>query len=435
MSLKIEYMKTADLTPYDKNAKQHPESQIQQIIKSIEAFGMDDPIAVWGDNNLVVEGHGRLLACQRLGMDEVPVIRLDHLTDEQRKAYTLIHNQLTMNSGFDLDLLNGELDSIFSYDMSDFGFDIQESVTDDPVPEDDDFDAALPAEPRSKLGDIYLLGDHVLMCGDSTKPEDVEKLMGGFQANLFITDPPYNVAIGDKNKALEKIQKSGRITENIAGDAENKTDEQTAHDLWIPAFANALHNAADDCSIYVTMPQGGTHMMMMMSAQEAGWQVKHELVWVKNAAVFSMGRLDYDYRHEPILYGWNQKHSFNRVDGDYKTSVLDCTEKIDEMSKAELQALLHKIIDNSSVIYEDKPRKADLHPTMKPVPLFGRLIRNSSRQGDVVLDLFGGSGTTVIACEQLHRKCRVMEFDPRYVDVIIDRWETYTGQKAEKLTD
>ena len=270
------------------------------------------------------------------------------------------------------------------------------------------------------------------MCGDSTKEEDVKKLMDGVLADLFITDPPYNVAIGTKTQWIKKTTGNGIVHDDIKGDAEHKEDEQVAADLWVPAFLNARNVSNDICSIYVTMSQGSTHMTMMQSAKEAGWQVKHELIWVKDNTTFSMGRLDYDYRHEPILYGWNKSHRFYAE--DYKNSVLDMTTDIDRLTKDDLKAILKTIIDHSSVIYEAIVRAGDLHPTMKPIPLFGRLIANSSRPGDVVLDLFGGSGTTMIACEQLRRRCYMMEYDPRYVDVIIDRWEQYTGEKAEKIS-
>lgn len=190
MKLKIEYVDINSIKPYEKNAKLHPEEQIEQIKKSIEQFGMDDPIGIWKDE--IVEGHGRLIACKELGMTEVPIIRLDHLTDEERKAYTLAHNKLTMNSDFDIDILNDELMNFDTIDMSDFGFDLdfdveeETEIIEDEVPE-------VPEEPKSKLGDIYQLGNHRLMCGDSTKKEDIEKLMNNKKANVVYTDPPYGM--------------------------------------------------------------------------------------------------------------------------------------------------------------------------------------------------------------------------------------------------
>lgn len=225
---------------------------------------------------------------------------------------------------------------------------------------------------------------------------------------MIFTDPPYNVAIGSKNKAINDnrvergLKRTKSIEEDIAND-KGMTDEEIGQTLWYPAFRNLYNNAKDECAIYVTMPQGGTHMMMKMA--EAQWQVKHELIWVKNSPTFSMGRLDYDYQHEPIVYGWKKKHNF--------------------YGKGEC---------NKSIWNIDKPRKCDLHPTMKPVSLVENALRNSSLDHDNILDLFGGSGTTLIACEQLNRKCFMMEFDPHYCDVIIARWEKLTGKKAEKVS-
>ena len=400
-NLKIEYIPIEDIKPYENNAKQHPEEQIQQIKNSILEFGFRDPIAVW--NNTIVEGHGRLLAAQELGYKELPIIRLDDLSDEQRKAYCLAHNKLTMNSDFDLDVLSAELDSITDIDMSDFGFDLDLPDFDEPAEVvEDDYNEEPPAEPKSKLGDIYQLGRHRLMCGDSTKAEDMSALMGDDKADMIFTDPPYNVAIGSKNAFLNSVQKAGRCCEDIAND-KGMSDEEIGETLWLPAFERMRENSKDCCNIYVTMPQGGTHMMMMMM-MKAGWQVKHELMWEKNSPTFSMGRLDYDYQHEPICYGWNKSHVF--------------------YGKGE---------QNKSIWKFDKPRKCDLHPTMKPIPLVVNALLNSSKENDIILDAFGGSGTTIMACEQTKRNARLMEFDPKYVDVIIDRWEKFTGQKAVKL--
>lgn len=432
--LEIEYVPLDSIKPYKNNAKKHPPEQIKQIANSISEFGMADPIAVC--NNIIVEGHGRYLACKELNYNEVPIIRLDWLTEEQRKAYTLIHNKLTLNSDFDLEVLNRELDGILDLDMSSFGFDVAEEQK-PTEPTDDNYDAPIPVTPKSKPGDIYELGQHRVMCGDSTDPESVATLMDGKLADLLLTDPPYNVAIGNKNKVLNEYNHGKRghhIETNIAGDADGKTDEQVANDLWQPAFKNAIDNAADDCAMYATTAQGSTHSAMQTAIQRAGWQVKHTLIWVKNCAIFSMGRLDYDYKHEPILYGWNKRHNFYAV--DYKTSVMEqIPEDIDALTEKQAKKLLKRLIDNdtTTVINCDKPQKSELHPTMKPVPLFGQLIQNSTKEGNIVLDLFGGSGTTVIACEQLKRKAYVMEYDPRYVDVIVDRWEKYTGEKAVKI--
>ena len=223
---------------------------------------------------------------------------------------------------------------------------------------------------------------------------------------MVFTDPPYNVAIGDKNKALNAMapcERIERIERNLEGDT-YKTDEECGEKLWKPAFTAMRKVSKPRCAIYVTMPQGGTHMMMMLMMHEAGWQVKHELIWMKNLPTFSMGRLDYDYQHEPICFGWNKTHKKIGA-GKYTKSVWAI----------------------------DKPAKCDLHPTMKPIELIVNALLNSSEENDNILDCFGGSGSTLMACEQTGRHCYMMEYDEHYCDVIIARWEKYTGRKATKI--
>lgn len=407
MQMKLDYLSIDKITPYEKNARKHEDVDINAIVKSIKEFGFNDPIGVWGEKNIIIEGHGRLQAAKKLGMKEVPVIHLDDLTDEQRRAYTLAHNKTAELSMWDFEKLDEELSNILDIDMSDFGFDLSAIDILEEKKEiiEDDYDVNPPKQPKSKLGNIYQLGRHRLMCGDSTNPDNMSALMGGEKADMIFTDPPYNVAIGSKNAFLNSVQKAGHCCEDIAND-KGMSDEEIGETLWLPAFENMRAVANDCCNIYVTMPQGGTHMMMMMMMMKAGWQVKHELMWEKNAPTFSMGRLDYDYQHEPICYGWNKKHIF--------------------YGKGE---------QNKSIWKYDKPRKCDLHPTMKPVPLVVNALLNSSKENDIVLDAFGGSGTTIIACEQTKRNAFVMEYDQKYVDVIIDRWEQFTGEKAVLLNE
>lgn len=218
---------------------------------------------------------------------------------------------------------------------------------------------------------------------------------------MVFTDPPYGVSIGDKNKTLDSFSKAGRITENIENDTLGKDD---LYDVLLCAFTNLRKFCAEDCSYYVTSPQGGELGLMMMMMRDAGLEVRHNLIWEKSSATFSMGRLDYDYKHEPIFYTWTKRHKFYG-NGQCKNTVWQFP----------------------------KPRKCDLHPTMKPVELVAECLLNSSIKGDCVADIFGGSGTTMIASEQLGRKCYMMELDPHYCDVIIDRWELLTGRKAELL--
>ena len=391
--MEIVNIKINKLKPYEKNAKTHPKENIEAIKKSIQKYGFADPIGVWGKQNIIVEGHGRYLACKELGIDEVPCIRLDHLTDEERREYTLLHNKTTMMSDFDLDLLGEELGEL---DLSEFELDwgLPELVEEKEVVEDD-FDCTPPEYPKAKLGDIYKLGNHRLMCGDSTKEEDVAKLMNGNNADLLFTDPPYNVSIENKSKNILK-------SENYAHIENDDLPLEEFEEFLGKVFVNANNSLKDDASYYVFSCQGGDNEMTMMMRQ-SGIKCRHQIIWVKDAPVFSMGRLDYDYKHEPILYGWKKKHNFYRK-GEQDKSV-----------------------------WEFKRTANKLHPTMKPIELIGNALNNSTKSNDIVLDLFGGSGSTLIACEQLNRNCYMMELDPKYVDVIINRWEQFTGKKAEKL--
>lgn len=236
---------------------------------------------------------------------------------------------------------------------------------------------------------------HRLICGDSTDKATVEKLMNCEKADMVFTDTPYNVDYSSKNHFLNEADKGNRIQKDIAGDF-GYTDEECGEKLWKPAFQNMRDNAKDCCSIYVTMPQGGAHMMMMMTIAAAGWQVKHELIWVKNNHV--LGRTDYFYKHEPILYGWAKTHKFYGK-GEFDKSVWEIP----------------------------KPQKSDLHPTMKPIRLIANCLQNNSLENDIVLDLFGGSGSTLIACEQLGRVCYMAELDEHYCDVILQRYINFTG--------
>lgn len=428
--------KLSEIRPYEKNPRRN-DAAVQYVANSIREFGFKVPIVI-DKGGTIVCGHTRYKAAASLGLTEVPCIMADDLTPEQIKAFRLADNKVGELAEWDFDLLAKELNGL-DMDMTAFGFaeeDTKNSEDEEQEPHEDEGPDEIPAEPTAKRGNVYRLGEHFLMCGDSTKPEDMEALMQGEKADLFLTDPPYNVAVGSKNAFLNTYQKAGRITEDIAGDS-GMTDEQIGETLWRPAFIQARNNAKDSCACYITMPQGGTHMMMMMMMNAAGWQVKHELIWIKNAPTFSLGRLDYDYQHEPILYGWNKTHKF--YSEDYEKSIMEeDIADIDGMDEKAAKKLLKRMFCGdfaTSIIREDKPRKCDLHPTMKPVKLFGRLIKNSTRKGDIVLDLFGGSGTTIIACEQLRRKCYMMEYDPRYVDVIIARWEKETGKKAELIQE
>ncbi len=398
--MEIQLINIDEIIPYENNAKLHPKEQIEQIKKSILEFGNNDPIAIDKDN-IIIEGHGRLLALKELGYKEVEVIRLGHLTEEQRKAYTLIHNKLTMNTEFDLDILMSELEDIDFIDMGEFDFDLDIEDIEPEEVEEDEYEIEIPKEPKAKLGDIYALGNHRLMCGDSTSIDDVEKLMNGYKVDLLVTDPPYNVEIvgGNHSESPSERKKKGNLT--IAND--NMTNDEF-HKFLYDVFVNAYTVLKDGASFYVWYASREV-VNFQTSIEEAGLTVKQELIWNKNSLV--MGRQDYQWKHEPCLYGWKETGSHNWYGDRKQTTIIDW----------------------------DRPSKNDLHPTMKPVGLFDYQIKNSSKKGDIVLDLFGGSGTTIIACEQSNRNCYMMEYDPKYVDVIIDRWETLTGNKAVLLNE
>ena len=397
----IEWKDIADVKPYARNAKKHDDKQVANVAESIKQFGWQQPIVCDADGVIII-GHCRLLAAKKLGLKKVPVKTVDNLSEEQVKKLRALDNKLN-ESDWDFDLLAEDIGDL---DFSGFDIDwgLPSDVEETEIVEDEPPEVDEENEPICKLGDIWQLGRNRLICGDSTDKATVERLMDGKKADMVFTDPPYNVAIGSKNAFLNSVQPSGRCTEDIAND-KGMTDEECGEKLWKPAFQNMRDNAKDCCAIYVTMPQGGAHMMMMMMMSAAGWQVKHELIWVKNSPTFSMGRLDYDYQHEPICYGWNKSHVF--------------------YGKGEFEKSIWQI---------DKPRKCDLHPTMKPIALIANAIENSSKENDIVLDLFGGSGSTLIACEQLGRVCYMAELDEHYCDVILKRYENLTGQKAVKIS-
>ena len=409
MQLEIVYLSPQDLKPYENNTRKHAPEDIEQIKASIEADGFNDPIGIWGEDNLIVEGHGRQIAAMEMGLDKVPCIRLDHMTDTQRRDYAIRHNRTVELSGWDFGKLEEEIAAleIEGVDLSGLKFDLENveigggnteaDIVEDEPPEP-------PETPIAKLGDIWQLGEHRLMCGDSTDTNAWAALMDGEKADMVFTDPPYGVAIGDKNAMLNSVQKAGRCCENIKNDT---MSEQELYEMLKAAFINVRENCADDACYFVTSPQGGSlGLMMMMMMRDAGLEVRHVLMWEKNSATFSLGRLDYDYQHEPIFYTWTKSHH-NFRNGDFRTTVWKY----------------------------DKPRKCDLHPTMKPVELVANAIMDGTTENMIVLDAFGGSGTTIIASEQTNRRARLMELDPHYCDVIIKRWENLTGEKAVLLND
>lgn len=418
-----------EIIPYENNPRNNDEA-VEKVAESIKEFGFKQPIVVDKDGVIIV-GHTRLKAAKKLGLETVPVVVAEDLTEEQAKAYRLADNKTNEFAEWDFDALDFELLKIEDIDMTRFGFDLE---TEQPVDPEDAIEGTIneTPEPRAKRGQIWKLGRHKLMCGDSTSKADMDDLMAGEEAKFVFTDPPYGVSIGSKNKTINEIE-PGRGGGRIQVDIENDTKSpDELYPILVDAFSNLREHCAEDCSYYVSSPQGGELGLMMMMMRDAGLTVRHMLIWVKNAPTFSMGRLDYDYKHEPIFYTWTKKHNFY---GGFGNTVIDDTSKIEKMTKAELLEELRKIRDrdDTSVIYVNKPHKSKLHPTMKPVKLIARFMFNNSLEDDLCVDIFGGSGSTLMAAEQLKRRCNMMELDPHYCDVIIDRWESFTGQKAELI--
>ena len=400
MTPEIRMVAVASLIPYARNARTHSDEQVAQIAASIAEFGFTNPILTDGERG-VIAGHGRLAAARKLELTEVPVIELTHLSAIQKKAYILADNRIAANAGWDDELLGVELtelkDAGFDLELMGFGDEELERLLngegdttglteDDAVPE-------LPADPVSNTGDVWLLGQHRLLCGDSTVLTDVERVMNGQLADMAFTDPPYNVDYG--NNAKDKMRgKDRRIMNDALGDG--------FYQFLYDACVNLLIVTKGAC--YVCMSSSELHTLQR-AWLEAGGKWSTFVIWAKNT--FTLGRADYQRQYEPILYGWKEgtKHFW-------------CGDR-----------------DQSDIWNYNKPRVNDLHPTMKPVELVERAIKNSSKTRDIVLDLFGGSGTTLIACEKTNRQARLVELDPKYVDVIVKRWEDYTGLKATRESD
>lgn len=380
--MNIIYKKINEVIPYEKNPRKNDDA-VKYVAKSIEEFGFKVPIII-DSNNIIVAGHTRLKAAKKLGINEVPCIIADDLTDEQIKAFRLADNKVAEMADWDTDLLTEELEDILNIDMQDFGFDLD---FEEPEVEEDDFDIVVPEEPKSKIGDIYQLGNHRLMCGDSTSEEDVAKLMNGAKADMVFTDPPYNVAYEGGSKKREMIKN-------------DKMDN--FYDFLYDVYLNCFNFMKDGSPIYVCHSEL-ERINFTKAFLDVGFKMSSIIIWAKNNSTFSMNK-DYKQKHEPIIYGW--KGVGHIWEGG------NCEDTLWEIKR---------------------PVRSDLHPTMKPVELVARAINNSSIKGKLVYEPFGGSGSTLIACEQLNRNCYIMELDPKYVDVIINRWETLTGEKAVLL--
>jgi DNA modification methylase len=401
---KIEWQSVDKLIPYAKNARTHSDEQVAQIAGSIKEFGFNNPVLVDKDNS-VIAGHGRLMAARKLGMDKVPVVQLGHMTEAQRKAYVLADNRIALNSGWDAGMLSLELQDLKDdIDLSLLGFDPDElDALLNPVEEtegltDEDAVPDAPDEPKTKLGDIYILGNHRLMCGDSTSITDVDKLMDGNKADMVFTDPPYGMSYGGGRAQGENVKfknRSGGIKSHgmILGD--DKTGDDLIQ-LIRDALASAVATTKAGASFYVCFPWR-TYSEFEAAMNQCGLKTSACIVWDKKS--IGLGLSNYRPQHEFIFYSKGDSWYGDKAQSDVWYMSRGATGKY-------------------------------VHPTQKPVEIVEKAINNSSKSGDIILDVFGGSGSTLIAAEKIGRCARLMELDPKYCDVIVQRWEEFTGKKA-----
>jgi DNA modification methylase len=398
---KIEQWPTAKLVPYARNARIHSDAQVVQIAASIAEFGFTNPILA-GADGVIVAGHGRLAAAQKLGLPTVPVVVLDHLTPTQRRALVIADNRIAENAGWDEAMLQVELAALKDddFDLTLTGFDadalaelLAGEETTNAGQTDDDAAPVVPETPVSRPGDVWVCGDHRVLCGDATDPEAYTAMLGDEVAAMVFTDPPYNVNYA--NSANDKLRGKNRaiLNDNLG---------EGFHAFLLAALTPILAHCRG--GIYVAMSSSELDTLQA-AFRAAGGHWSTFIIWAKNT--FTLGRADYQRQYEPILYGWpegGERHW--------------CGDR-----------------DQGDVWQIKKPAKNDLHPTMKPVELVERAIRNSSRPGAVVLDPFGGSGTTLIAAEKSGRRARLIELDPKYVDVIVRRWQDFSGGRATRVSD
>ena len=389
---KIEQWAIDKLIPYARNSRTHSDAQVAQIAASIKEFGFTNPVLIDGGGGIIA-GHGRVLAARKLGLSEVPCIRLEHLTEAQKRAYVIADNRLALNSGWDTEMLKVEFADLqeLGFDLELTGFDLDEikellaPVGTEGLTDPDDA-PPLPETPRTVPGDIWVMGKHRLLCGDSTSMDDLAKLCKGQLVDMWLTDPPYNVAYEGKTKDALKI----------------KNDEMG--DDQFRQFLRDAYTAADTVmkpgAVFYIWHADSEGYNFRGAAKDAGWTVRQCLIWEKSSMV--MGRQDYHWKHEPCLYGWKEGAGHLWAADRKQTTILEF----------------------------DKPSRNGEHPTMKPVALFEYQMLNNTKGGDIVLDSFGGSGTTLVAAEKNGRIAYLMELDPKYCDVIVKRWQNFTGKIA-----
>lgn len=375
-----------EVIPYPDNPRKN-DNAVDAVAESIKQCGYCSPIVI-DEDNVILAGHTRLKALKKLKWKEVECVRKTGLTEEQKKKYRILDNKTNELAEWDFDLLEEEIDGL-DFDGFDFGFDMSAFEEPQTIIEDEPPEVDEENEPITQLGDIWQLGDHRLMCGDSTDAGTVAILTDGKQADLFLTDPPYNVAYEGKTKDALTIEN-------------DKMESDKFREFLTSAFTAAVSVLKEGGGFYIWFASR-EHCNFETALNDSGLDVRQELIWKKNTMV--LGRQDYQWKHEPCLYGWKDGASHNWYSDRCQTTILEF----------------------------DKPARNGEHPTMKPVELFAYQIQNSTKKNDIVLDLFGGSGTTIIACEQTGRIGYSMELDPKYCDVIIKRYENLTGKKAVKI--
>jgi len=410
--MEIIYKKLSDLREYENNPRNN-EDAVEAVANSINEFGFKVPIIIDG-NNIIIAGHTRYKASHRLGLLEVPCIIAYDLTEEQIRAFRLVDNKTSELATWDIEKLNEELADL-NLDMSLFGFEHFIEDKNEETHEDEfDIDNGLNVEPFSQIGDLFLLGQHRLLCGDSTKESDFKTLLGNESIDLVVTDPPYNVDVGSKGDVIEAFD-----NRRILNDHMESSDFIVFLTL---AFTNMEHFLKKGGAVYV-FHSSSSLVEFEVALRTVNLKPRQQLIWNKNT--FVLGRQDYQWKHEAIYYAFKEGNAHYFVDDRTQTTVIDAPMlDFKSMKKEELITLLEDMYASAkySVINENKPARCDLHPTMKPINLVGTLIKNSSRKGDLIMDPFGGSGSTLIASNQLGRKCYLLELSRIYVDVIVKRY-------------
>jgi len=429
--LNIEYWPVKQLRPYE-NQMRRNDACVGRMVRAIEAYGFRAPLLVQSDG-VIVDGHLRLKAALAMGLSEIPVVVVDDLSSNQVSGLRLLINRSATWAGWDDEVLAGELAALDAagFDLDLTGFDTNEldvflqMARDGEAPDPDEAPEP-PLVPVSRPGDLWNLGEHRLLCGDATLTDDVKRVMAGEPASLCWTDPPYNVAYEGK-----------------AGSIQNDAMSETDFKAFLEAsFAGAWLALADGGAIYVAHSEAGGGLAFRQAFAQVGFKMAACLIWRKNQFVQSRG--DYHWQHEPILYGWKPTGAHHWYGDRRQTTVIEgfAGLPVAHVADGEWRVALDDLVlhisggevrvesADGSIIHADRPQRSDLHPTMKPVGLIERMIRNSSPRGGTVFEPFGGSGSTLIACERLGRRCRAIELDPRFADVIVERWQLLTGREA-----